>query len=515
MVSQRYRSQQTIGGKLLRLEQKADQAASSNSSPPEDGVNAKSLSTNSVTADALAPNAVDSEALGPGAVGTENLGVVDQINAGNKLALNTPGGVQLVGPAYTTPVAGSYLPLAIDSSGTVVAGTGATYKGVIDPLWTTGRPNVTLSDGTVVAANVGNVLDFNPGDPVVLMAVGGVFTIIAQDYVKPTFPKLYDLTSSLLNGWSNYYSAAVMMPEYGPAAVTMDSYGNVYMSGLIRRVAGNPTSGSLILMLPQKFWPTERRIFTSYTASGIGQVEVDINGAVTWTTGGAGFVGLDNIRYTTKPASAHTVPTLANTWVNFNGTYAQAGYLKDPNGVVWTKGLVRGGSGAAAAAIFDYDSSINALLTEHFVTVSANAFGYYRIGGVGGSLGGREMNFGGGTPGTWFSLESSWVDQNSPLQWTAPLLANGWADYNPGGFATAGFTKTPDGIVHLKGLIKSGTSTMFILPVGYRPAFIKLIAVTSNAAIGRLDIRPDGSVLINVGSNTWFSLDGISFAAGA
>lgn len=510
MVSQRYRSQQTIGGKLLRLEKKTDDAQSSKNAPAENTVGEKSLSTNSVTSDALAPNSVDSDALGPGAVGTENLGVVDQINAGNKLALNSQNGVQLVGPAYTAPLAGSYSPLALDSSGNIVTNVGVTYTGTIDQYWTAGKPKVTLSDGTVVYASLGDQTSYNPGDSVFLANYAGNFTIIAHNYTRPQYLRQIDLTPYFQNGWTSYYSGGVGLNEFGTPSITMDSNGGVYLTGLIRRQAGVPTVGSVMFTLPPGFWPQERKIFISYSSTGIGQIEIDAAGNATYTVGGAGFMGLDNIRFNAQPLANWTPSTLLSGWVDHSpGSYATAGYLRDPNGILWTKGLIRSGSTTNTMPIQNLPN--NVALNQHFATLSAQAFAYYRIGGGTGSGTGRVMNVV-ATTATWLSIEGFYVDVFSSLQWTAPLLTNSWAIFSAD-HAQPGYTKTPDGIVILRGLVKSGTGVIFTLPPGYRPDTSRLLAVASNGALGRVDILPNGGVQINTGSNVWFSLDQISFPA--
>lgn len=101
-----------------------------------------------------------------------------------------------------------------------------------------------------------------------------------------------------------------------------------------------------------------------------------------------------------------------------------------------------------------------------------------------------------------------------PKFFTPPLL-NSWVAYG-GGYAVPGYYKDPFGRVHLKGLVKDGTaaaSIMFTLPIGYCPSERLLFNVQANAALGRVDVYPNGSVELQSGSTTWVSLDGISFAA--
>ena len=99
--------------------------------------------------------------------------------------------------------------------------------------------------------------------------------------------------------------------------------------------------------------------------------------------------------------------------------------------------------------------------------------------------------------------------------WTGAPLTQGWVNYG-GGYNGAGFFRDRQGIVHLRGLVRGGSTgynaTIFVLPGGYRPAARELIAVcTSENTIGRVDIMTDGRVVPSRVSNAWVSLDNITF----
>lgn len=55
--------------------------------------------------------------------------------------------------------------------------------------------------------------------------------------------------------------------------------------------------------------------------------------------------------------------------------------------------------------------------------------------------------------------------------WTIPTLTNSWVAFG-GGFLGPAYCKDLEGFVHLRGMVKSGTSNaaIFTLPVGYRPS---------------------------------------------
>ena len=107
----------------------------------------------------------------------------------------------------------------------------------------------------------------------------------------------------------------------------------------------------------------------------------------------------------------------------------------------------------------------------------------------------------------------SWTEVDSA---GAPVFENSWVNYD-GLHNTAAFYKDPFGVVHLKGMVKSGTvpSTVFTLPTNYRPDVYFTFPVISNSAIGTVDVLDDGQVVVSSGSNVWLSLDVIRFRVDA
>ena len=106
--------------------------------------------------------------------------------------------------------------------------------------------------------------------------------------------------------------------------------------------------------------------------------------------------------------------------------------------------------------------------------------------------------------------------------WQTPTFLNSWVNYE-NTYNPAGYFKDSLGIVHLRGLVKNGTNntTIFTLPVGYRPSNRELLTVqtyttaagTGNNTTGRVDILTDGTVQVIFGNNGWLSLDGLTFRA--
>lgn len=106
----------------------------------------------------------------------------------------------------------------------------------------------------------------------------------------------------------------------------------------------------------------------------------------------------------------------------------------------------------------------------------------------------------------------------SPPPWIYPTLQNSWVAYN-GGFDVPSYFKDPNGYVHIRGFMKSGSvavpTLLFTLPVGYRPGsdtYMPAIA-SPGSALGCVEIKTTGAVNFIAGNNTYFSLGHIIFPA--
>jgi hypothetical protein len=95
-----------------------------------------------------------------------------------------------------------------------------------------------------------------------------------------------------------------------------------------------------------------------------------------------------------------------------------------------------------------------------------------------------------------------------------PTLINGWTSYGIG-YSTPGYWKDHDNTVHLKGQFKSGGlgTSIFDLPVGYRPSATLKIPVLSNEVLGVIYINNSGNITLMAGSTESVSLDNVTFRA--
>lgn len=102
--------------------------------------------------------------------------------------------------------------------------------------------------------------------------------------------------------------------------------------------------------------------------------------------------------------------------------------------------------------------------------------------------------------------------------WVQPTLSSGWVQYG-GGYDHCKYKRDVSNMVHLKGMIKTGTvGTLFTLPEGFRPPTTVICIAHCrglNTAPQNVEIRITnlGVVSIqNIPDNNWLSLHGVYFS---
>jgi hypothetical protein len=392
-----------------------------------------------------------------------------------------------------------------------------TRTGVVEPYYTQGNPRVVWHGDSTASGPFRYVGGWRPvaGQEVLgtrstrtgEWVVGPVSTPVA--YPPTWFPL------SLQNGWSNYEQG------YSTAAFTRTATGLVVIKGLLKGTSTAVAGGTVIARLPERFRPSTKLMFAAQNsgASGSGAVDVRPDGVIAVRNAVAGWTSLDNIAFwpaDAAPDAVWTTPPLENDFRHYvdvhGGGWSPVSYFKDPFGVVWERGIAtRTTIPAAATSLYTSPSGYRAPHIQHRRTTSNDGHAYlYKI-----PAGGTAWGVGPGGA-TYISLDGiPYVDAGSPLAWTPLTYANGWSDYGPASYSPGAYTKTPDGIVHLRGLIRGGAGLAIIanLPVGFRPSERLLLGTVANQETARVDVTADGSVVHNIGSNVWFSLDGLCFVA--
>jgi hypothetical protein len=149
--------------------------------------------------------------------------------------------------------------------------------------------------------------------------------------------------------------------------------------------------------------------------------------------------------------------------------------------------------------------------TSASAMVATNALNAATAGAAGSA--GNSANLGGHPAADYLLSGTSGEPWHAVAEAGQPGFENGWENLGEG-FAHASFYLDPIGRVHLKGVVSSlaPKTTVFTLPVGYRPPEKLAFAVaTSAGSAAEVDVLSNGEVLA-VGPKV--SLDGISFRVG-
>jgi trimeric autotransporter adhesin len=170
-----------------------------------------------------------------------------------------------------------------------------------------------------------------------------------------------------------------------------------------------------------------------------------------------------------------------------------------------------------------YGMGINSAVLRYQIAATTNSHIFYvgtssttsnellRIQGNG------RVGIGDATPEEVLDVEGNITLSGSIINeaWQTPTLQNGWFNFGFG-HSPARYYKDKENRVQIVGTITSGTinTLLFTLPVGYRPSARYCFVVVNNGGTGRVDVFPDGTVLMISGTgNNNLSLDNITFRA--
>jgi type II secretory pathway pseudopilin PulG len=342
----------------------------------------------------------------------------------------------------------------------------------------------------------------------------GVSAETAYSYTTPLWT-----VANLEGSWDCYQPSEV---TWSCPAYTLLSSNVIVMRGLAAGGSG------VIFNMPQNLRPTKVLLFPtlanqpSPTYIAAARVDVADTGAVTYLAGGNNvWVSLDKVRYIPSSISqTWTIPTFSNGWSSYSGGtsgHKNVEYTKDSMGRTHLSGVLTVGTTTAG------------------LTIHSLPAGYDEYGGIG-----IYTSFGSGSVSNAFQVSSgvmqargqgvNWMGENviypsttSGAAFVSVAPQAGWTNYG-GAYATAKYSKTSDGLVVLQGLIVPTTVTqntvLFTLPAGYRPAKQMLFGVADSGAgtyagqeVARIDVETNGqvSIIFNVTSGTWLSLEGINF----
>lgn len=383
--------------------------------------------------------------------------------------------------------------------------------------WTAGLTNSSATNFTVPGTKPGDIVNarvrasnYDPqlsGSGTSAYSTTSTVTIPAWQWVIPT----------LINNWSNFDSGFVQM-QY---TKTPDNV--VYLEGLIKRT-GTYTSGEVITTLADGYRPAYNSNFNVATSgSSVGaRIEIQTNGNVIASTDvSTTWLSLSNIHFVAADAPYtwnNITLNPSNGWGNrlLAGDPPSPAYTTTNTGRVFLRGtltVANANSYISGTAINNALPSAQFPATYYIMPLRSGSGGFNEVGiNASGILEARGI-----APGSAYFLFTDYLP-SSYTNWTAPTLQNSWVNFG-GIHAPVGYTKTSDGVVTLKGLIKNGTTgtgvILFNLPTGYRPVLQHIFHVSMAQVAARVDVLPNGNVVLqSTGSNAWISLSNISFVAG-
>lgn len=307
---------------------------------------------------------------------------------------------------------------------------------------------------------------------------------------------------NLLNSWVDFGSVVYDSPAY-------DTQGAVYTRGIIK--SGTTTGGTVVAdNLPA---PTGTLIsphcITGSPVYAPAFADVNSSGEMLTRNNWSSTATYPSLGKYLPSSVSLTAPTLSNSWVDYGGAFEGAGYYKDSDGTVYLQGLIKDGTATNGTVLFTLPSGYRPSRRLAFAVASNNTVARVDVFANG------EVQIISGS-NTWLSLTGiSFVTAST----TAPTLNGGWVNYGGGTFADAGYYKDSNGIVHLTGLVKGGSTAanyvLMTLPSGYRPTNHYPRPTLTASGTAYIYVEADGEVKIVDQSATWFSLDGFSFSTTA
>jgi prepilin-type N-terminal cleavage/methylation domain-containing protein len=318
------------------------------------------------------------------------------------------------------------------------------------------------------------------------------------------------------NGWSDYGST------YETGGFTKTSTGAVVVKGFLKR-SGSVVDGETIAVLPSGYRPYTGpdsflyTFMTGKTGNDSASIKVSSSGEIIASTNAsATATGLNGITFMPSTASlgqSFTPLTPLSGWSNRSPLEPSLGYRVDTLGRVFIQGSLDPGTTTSGTDIATLPTSSPdiSVSPKLIIGMRAGCNGYTGINIE------AVIETRGNCLGSSLYTQTMYYPNAAGASWSAMSLDNGWIPHGVGSNASPEYTKASDGIVTLKGLIKSGSTSAGVilttLPAGYRPGATTTFASICDEVDCRIDVEANGNVRGRGVSAGWTSLSGINFVA--
>lgn len=326
-----------------------------------------------------------------------------------------------------------------------------------------------------------------------------------------TIPEWFDvqMNTDIATGWTKY-SDSYNLPSFSKS-----SSGRVFLKGLVKgRSATSPTINNVIGTLPEGYRPEGTLVFQVLTSPNTeARVDIKSNGDIIFNSGTGTWISLDSISflpadspYTWKPVQ----PTnYKNGWSNWGGAYEPVRATADNLGRVNIQGLAKAGTTTVNTTMI----ALQELSTSYIPPKSL----HFPAGGSGMSLfwiwSDGDLAKRGAQTSSYMGLQALYYP-GSTGTWSTITPVSPWVNYSipSGSYPILQCTKGSDNVVTIRGLIKSGSVTSGTLlatlpPACPAPDVQSVMTTTSYDDIGRVDIMPNGQLLLRLGNTNWFALN--------
>ena len=370
----------------------------------------------------------------------------------------------------------------------------------------------TATNVTVSSSTTSYTVDASRTDTITFRVAAKNATGLSPDGVSvATMPSWTDL--DLSNGWIPYDTNT-----YNSAGFTRTKAGVVILKGLIK--GGNSLGYITVGTLPPGYRPTSHLIFQTSSAlsaapySGMSRIDIYPNGDIQIAEGTNGWVSFDGISFLPE-GSGYTWSNFSYSpnWSTFDANHPPVQAAKDSNSMIHLQGLTKQGATAPTMGSLMATAPAGFAPGGYMLFPAKSDTGVYNLMQINGTTGNVESR---AISGSFISTQAMYYP-STYSSWNNLTLQNPWVNYG-GAWATAQYTKSPDGLVTVKGLIRFGATTngtvVGNLPAGYRPSKRLLFDVPANQKYGRMDVLPNGNIVIqDVGDNAFEDLSAISFIA--
>lgn len=337
-------------------------------------------------------------------------------------------------------------------------------------------------------------------------------------YTSPTWA-----SCTPTNDWENWHAAGGN--QYANAQFTYSSISKmVKLRGLVRY--GDTTPGTVICVLPEKFRPATRQLFSVATSGTTGgRVDVLPTGEVMVFSVNTAWVSLEQIAFMANDAGYTWTGDLSghSSWTHFNGSdVSNVKVATDGSTRKLLRGVAKGGTIASGANAFGLPGGYGVSLHDMYSAASgSNIDTDYQYSAMEIASTGYIRNRGVGSNGYW-ALNAMWYPSTA-TGWI-PIVAGdfktGWSNYG-GVWQVARYKKGTDNFVTLSGLVKKSSAVtnpdiILTLPAAVTPARDIICGQPSSpgTSYARLEIARGGNVTLKEGGhNNFVSLAGCDFFA--